>query len=212
MEEPGGPAPGRGPCLTPAVQIFTQFTRMCFNTRSEWRGVCTCAIAVCVRVCVHFRVLVSMAAADQAGACRGPPLLRLRVLNGADGWFPFTPLQAPPPGRPPPSFERSGAQNPTSCAAALPRSMSPGGKRPQLPLLGGSMLGLGCGRLLPSPGGKGKEASPGRPGPGCAASLTSSSLEPLRPSPPARSPQGPLPSPSAARRTLEQTAWLGPPG
>lgn len=124
------------PCLTPAVQIFTQSTRVCFNTRSEWRGVCTCAIAVRVRVCAHFCVLVSMAAADQAGACRGPPLLRLRALNGADGRFPFAPLQAPPPGRPPPSFERSGAQNPTSHVAALPRSLSPRGERLQLPFLG----------------------------------------------------------------------------
>lgn len=193
--------PEEGPGLTPAVQIFTQLTRVCFNTRSEWR-VCARVRLLCVCECVHTSVSWSRWLLRTR--------LRLRALNGASGRFPFTPLQAPPPpGRPPLGFERSGAQNPTRYAAALPRSMSHRGKRPQLPLVGGSVLGLGCGRLLPSPRGKGKEASLGRPGPGFAASLTSSSLEPLHPSP--RAPRSPAGASSLTKR-CSSGPWSRLPG
>lgn len=113
MERAGGPAPGRGPGLTPAVQIFTQLTRVCFNTRSEWR-VCARVRLLCVCECVHTSVSWSRWLLRTRR--------RLRALNGASGWFPFTPLQAPPPGWPPLGFERSGAQTPQGMQLPFPEA------------------------------------------------------------------------------------------
>lgn len=134
----------------------------------------------------------------------GPPLLRLWTLDGADGRFPFTLLQAPPQaGR----EEPPGGPKPHSYAAALPGSMSPGGKRPQLPLWG-LRAGPGLWPCFLLPEGRGRRL-PGGQALVLPPSLPSSSLEP---SAPPRLPAAlrALPGPSAARRTPEQAAWRAP--
>lgn len=127
-----------------------------------------CVGAVCVRVCVHIRVSVLMAAAGQAqGTWGGSSLVRLLALNRASGRFPFSvfcprPSPGPPPGGHPsagllPAAGGAGPAAPRGCGRPS-WEQEPRLQRPRPPFPWGSRAGgLGCCRLVPPQKGRGRK-------------------------------------------------------